>query len=89
MAESEPEVSETARPAASGGLPLYRRIQFWAFAGLMAIGVAFYVAWGLRFGGWLDNGVYAVTIVLLLFGLVGMWITTPSPAIAAPPSTRP
>lgn len=70
-------------------LPLFRRIQLALFAGLVVLAAVFYVLWGLRYGGWFDNGVYAVTIVLLLFGLTGMWLTMPSPPAAAPPSARP
>lgn len=70
-------------------LPLFRRIQLALFAGLVVLAAVFYVVWGLRYGGWFDNGVYAVTIVLLLFGLAGMWLTVPSPAAHAPPTARP
>ncbi|MGP8073147.1 MAG: hypothetical protein ACLPZM_08510 [Thermoplasmata archaeon] len=56
-----------------------RRASFWGFAGLVVLAVMFYVGWGLSFGVWLDNGVYAVTITLLLFGLAGMWLMLPNP----------
>jgi hypothetical protein len=63
-----------------------RRATFWGFAGLVILGVVFYVGWGLSYGVWLDNGVYAVTITLLLFGLAGMWLMLPNPPpTAAPP----
>jgi hypothetical protein len=45
----------------------------------------FFVGWGLSYGVWLDNGVYAVTITLLLFGLAGMWLVLPNPPAPAPP----
>jgi hypothetical protein len=48
--------------------------------------VAFYLWWGLSWGVWIDNGVYAVTATLLLFGLAGMWLTLPNPPA---PSTPP
>ncbi len=68
-------------------IPLHRRITFGLFAGLVALAAAFYLWWGLSYGGWLDNGVYAVTIVLALFGLSGMWLVAPhSPAPPAPHS---
>ncbi len=57
-----------------------RRIEFWAFASLVAIGAAFYVWWGVAYDGWLDNGVYAVTITLVLFGLAGMYLVLPNPS---------
>jgi len=73
---------DTAR---SGALPLTRRLQFWGCAGLIVLAAVFYLSWGFSYGGWLDNGVYAVTIVLLLFGLAGIWLTTPNPPAPAPP----
>jgi hypothetical protein len=58
---------------------LVRRVEFGGFVALLAAGIAFYLWWGLAFGVWLDNGVYAVTITLVLFGLAGMWLVTPNP----------
>jgi len=56
-----------------------RKASFWGFAGLVVLAVVFFVGWGLSFGVWIDNGVYAVTITLLLFGLAGMWLMLPNP----------
>ena len=68
-------------------MSLTRRISFWGFASLVVMAVAFYVAWGVSFGVWLDNGVYAVAITLLLFGLAGMWLVLPNPPLpTSPPS---
>lgn len=68
-------------------MSLTRRISFWGFAALVVLGVAFYVWWGVSFGVWIDNGVYAVAITLLLFGLAGMWLVLPNPPLpASPPS---
>ncbi len=64
-------------------MPTARKASFWAFAALVLAGVAFYLWWGLSYGVWIDNGVYAVTITLLLFGLAGMWLVLPTPV---PPS---
>lgn len=66
-------------------LPLARRVQFFGFASLLVLAVAFYVWWGLQFGTWLDNGVYAVVIVLALFGLAGMWLVLPNPPVTTVP----
>ncbi|MGP8136183.1 MAG: hypothetical protein ACLQD8_08745 [Thermoplasmata archaeon] len=60
-----------------------RKATFWAFAALVVLAVAFYVWWGLLYGVWIDNGVYAVTITLLLFGLAGMWLVLPNPPAPA------
>jgi hypothetical protein len=67
-------------------MSLPRLVSFWGFASLVVLAVAFYLWWGLEFGVWIDNGVYAVTITLLLFGLAGMWLVLPNPpAPSAPP----
>lgn len=81
-----PTSVESSRPL----LPLHRRLSFWAFASLVVLAVAFYVWWGLTapspgLAHWFDNGVYAVTIVLALFGLTGMCLVTPNPPAPPPP----
>lgn len=60
-------------------MPLARKVTFWGFATLVVLGVAFYLWWGLTYNVWIDNGVYAVTITLLAFGLAGMWLVLPTP----------
>jgi type VI protein secretion system component VasF len=67
------------------GMSITRRVSFWGFATLVVLAVAFYVWWGVSFGVWFDNGVYALTITLLLFGLAGMWLVLPNPPAPAPP----
>ena len=54
-----------------------RRAAFAFYALLFLAGVIFYLAWGLAYGSW--NllaaewiGAYAVTVILLGFGIVGM-----------------
>ncbi|TLZ86357.1 MAG: hypothetical protein E6J92_02480 [Methanobacteriota archaeon] len=54
-----------------------REIAFWFYALSLAAGVLFYVIWGATYGSW--NllrpewvGAYAVTVVLVGFGIVGM-----------------
>ena len=64
-------------------LPLARKIQFWAFAALLVLAAVFYVGWGISYGVWLDNGVYAVVAVLGFMGIAGMWLTLPNPPIPA------
>ena len=34
-------------------------------------GVGFYLYWGSRYGVWYDIGIYSITIVLVLSGLIG------------------
>jgi type VI protein secretion system component VasF len=69
-----PEISPRYR-----GMSITRKVSFWGFALLVVLAVAFYVWWGVAFRVWIDNGVYAVTITLLLFGLAGMWLVLPNP----------
>ncbi|MGI0071454.1 MAG: hypothetical protein ACRECT_05245 [Thermoplasmata archaeon] len=68
-------------------MSLSRRLSFGGFAALVVAAVAFYVWWGVSFGVWIDNGVYAVVITMLLFGLAGMWLVLPNPPVSAPPGT--
>ena len=58
-------------------VPFVRKIAFGFYALLLFFGIAFYFGWSLWFGTWnpltRDNiGVYAVTVVLVGFGLTGM-----------------
>ena len=86
MATAEPTTGSATGPGFRG-MSISRKVSFWGFAGLVVLAVAFYVWWGVAFGVWIDNGVYAVTITLLLFGLAGMWLVLPNPP--APPAPRP
>ncbi len=58
--------------------PLFiRKITFAFYTFLLLLGIVFYLSWGIFFGTWnpftTDNiGVYAVTVVLVGFGLTGM-----------------
>jgi hypothetical protein len=84
------EESRTAlppEPTRFREMSLTRRVSFGGFASLVVLAVAFYVWWGVAFGVWIDNGVYAVVITLLLFGLAGMWLMLPNPPAPAPPGT--
>jgi type VI protein secretion system component VasF len=75
---------DSRAPANSfSAMPFPRKVTFWAFASLVVLAAVFYLWWGLSFGVWIDNGVYAVVITLLLFGLSGMWLVAPSPPVSA------
>jgi hypothetical protein len=81
-----PATPPIAAPPESSPLPaisLVRRLSFWGFATLIVLAVAFYLLWGFSYGYWTDNGVYAVTITLLAFGLAGLWLVTPNPPVSA------
>jgi hypothetical protein len=63
--------------ASVADVPFPRAVAFWFYALAFAAGILFYVIWGLTYGSW--NllrpewvGAYAVTIVLVGFGIVGM-----------------
>jgi hypothetical protein len=84
MAATGSSVPST-EPRRPSDMSTSRKASFWAFATLVILAVAFYVWWGVSFGVWLDNGVYAVVITLLLFGLAGMWLVLPNPPSATPP----
>ena len=38
---------------------------------VLIAGLLFYISWGLRYGVWVDVGIYSITIVLVFGGLVG------------------
>lgn len=73
MAEKE-AVKKTKRPGVTA-----TDVAFLLFAVVLVLGVAFYLWWGISYNDWLDNGVYAVTITLLGFGIAGMLVTAPHP----------
>jgi hypothetical protein len=41
---------------------------------LFMFGVGLYLGWGILFGVWIDVGIYALSIILIGFGLVGMFL---------------
>lgn len=67
-------------------IPATQQVGLWGFGALIVLAVVFYLWWGLSYGVWVDNGVYAVVITLLLFGLAGLWLFWPEPPAATPPS---
>jgi hypothetical protein len=38
---------------------------------VLIAGVLLYISWGLRYGVWVDIGIYSITILLVLGGLIG------------------
>jgi len=42
---------------------------------LIIAGLAHYIYWGVRYGVWLDIGIYSITIVLVLPGLIGFFLS--------------
>ena len=54
-----------------------RKVAFWFFALAFLAGILFYLLWGFSYGSWNIFrpewvGAYAVTVILLGFGVVGM-----------------
>ena len=72
-------------------VPFPRSVAFWFYALTFLAGVLFYFIWGLSYGSW-DLlradwvGAYAVTVVLVGFGIVGMLLYRETP-VAPPPGT--
>src|SRR5208282_2439284 len=76
--------TDAARREARGGVRAGPDTGHVAPAPGLVLAVLFYAWWGFSFGVWIDNGVYAVVITLLLFGLAGMWLMMPNPPAPAP-----
>lgn len=38
---------------------------------ILIVGLLFYISWGLRYNIWWDVGIYSITIVFVLSGLIG------------------
>jgi hypothetical protein len=39
---------------------------------LLLAGIGFYIFWGIRFGVWADIGIYSVSIIFILGGIIGL-----------------
>ena len=39
---------------------------------LLMFGIGLYLGWGILYNIWFDVGVYAISVILIGFGLVGM-----------------
>jgi hypothetical protein len=53
--------------------PSLKNINAYTIATLIVLiaGLLFYISWGLRYNVWADMGIYTITIVLVLGGLLG------------------
>ncbi len=63
-----------------------RKVLFWVYAFLLAVGIIVYAIFGVVYGAWNlftpdNSGMYAVTVLLVGFGIVGMLLygKTPTP----------
>jgi len=54
-----------------------RNINAYTIVALIVLiaGLLFYVSWGVRYNVWTDIGIYSITIVLVLSGLLGTVIS--------------
>ena len=50
-----------------------KNVNMFTILSLLALiaGVGFYFYWGSRYGVWYDIGIYSITIVLVLSGVIG------------------
>jgi hypothetical protein len=50
-----------------------KNINAYTIAALIVLigGLLFYISWGLRYGVWVDVGIYSITIILVIGGLLG------------------
>lgn len=37
--------------------------------------VIFYLSWSIVYGDWNDIGLYSISIILILFGILGIWLS--------------
>ncbi len=37
--------------------------------------VIFYLSWSIAYGDWNDIGLYSISIILILFGILGIWLS--------------
>ncbi len=43
---------------------------------IMLLGaVIFYISWSIAYGDWNDIGLYSISIILILFGILGIWLS--------------
>ena len=54
--------------------PSLKNINAYTIVALIVLiaGLLLYITWGLRYNVWVDIGIYSITIILVLGGLLGM-----------------
>jgi len=54
--------------------PSLKNINAYTIMALIVLiaGLLLYITWGLRYNVWYDIGIYSITIILVLGGLLGM-----------------
>lgn len=79
-------MSDSVSSPRASRIPTTQQVGLAGFGALVVLAVVFYLWWGLSYGVWVDNGVYAVVITLLLFGVAGLWLFWPESPTPNPPS---
>jgi hypothetical protein len=54
-----------------------RKFNVFTILALLALisGILFYIYWGISYSVWYDPGIYSITIVFVLSGLIGILLT--------------
>ena len=42
---------------------------------VLAAGIIFYIGWNIEYGAWTDIGVYSITIILVISGILGILLS--------------
>ena len=42
---------------------------------MLIAGILFYISWGIIYGVWADIGIYSITIVLVIPGIIGLFLS--------------
>ncbi len=50
---------------------IIQSIARWFYLIVLFLGIAFYLSWSSMYNAWTDVGVYAITIIMVSFGLGG------------------
>ena len=55
----------------------FKNFNIWTILSILFIlgGLLFWISWGTTYGVWTDIGIYSITIVLVLAGIVGLVIS--------------
>lgn len=51
-----------------------KRLATALYAFLLILGIALYLGWGIMFNVWADMGIYSIAVILVGFGLVGIFL---------------
>jgi hypothetical protein len=64
-------------PEQKNEIEIPKKVMMLFYSGLLALGLIIYVSWGVMYGSWniferTNLGMYAVTVMLCGFGIVGL-----------------